>query len=164
MTYCILCVLHKCRVPWYAVCPKFCAVQQICLTNLPQLPSHYSSSTLNVVFLNNGVCLNFNKKPFATQAVYTQHIDRNTVCYNFIVRKLHVAAPHGASVSRHWCLHEDGLVKWTNNKRPSCLRHHVVIDVPIIGDLAVGDDYSVLGDDPKEIWSPIILFKFYVYY
>ena len=88
-------------------------------------------------------CLNFNKKPFATQAAYMQHIDRNIGCYNFIVRKSHVAAPHGTSVLRRHSLHEDGLVTWTSNKRPSRLRRHVVNDVPDAGDLAVGD-----GADP----------------
>jgi hypothetical protein len=107
-------------------------------------------------------CLNFNKKPFATQAAYMQHIDRNIGCYNFIVRKSHVAAPRGASLLCRFCLYKNAglVVTWTCNNRPSCLRRHVN-DVPVAGDLAVGvgaevvsddhtpDYFSVLGDDPN---------------
>ena len=79
------------------------------------------------------------------------------------MRKSHAAGPHGASVSCRCCLHEDGLVTWTSNKTPSCLRRHVVNDVPVAGELAVGDgaevvsddhtwdDFSVLGDDPNKL-------------
>ncbi len=157
------------------VCPKLCAG---CAANMsnnssttaisfflqPVLRVYHSSTMLSskvsLLSCQNPFCLNFNKKPFVTQAAYTQHIDRNIGCYNFIVRKSHVAAPHGASISRRCSLHEDGLVTWTSNKRPSRLRRHVVNDVPDAGDLAVGDgadvvsddhtrdDFSVLGDDP----------------
>jgi hypothetical protein len=77
------------------------------------------------------------------------------------VKKSHVAVSHGSSASHRHSLHEDGLVTWTSNKKPSCLRSHVVNDVPVAGDLAVGDgaevvsDYytwdesSVLNDDPN---------------
>jgi hypothetical protein len=118
-------------------------------------------SKVSLLSCQNTFCLNSNQKPFATQAVHAQHINRNIGCYNFIVSKTHVAVPHGASVSRHCCLHEDGLVTLTSNKRPPCLRHHVVNDVPVVGDLAVGDgagvvsdnhtwdDFSVLADDPN---------------
>ena len=44
-----------------------------------------------------------------------------------------------APVLRRCSLHDDGLVTWTSNMNPSCLRHHVVYDVPVAGDLAVGD-------------------------
>jgi hypothetical protein len=54
---------------------------------------------------------------------------------------------HGTSVSCHCLLHEDDLVTWTSNKKPSCLRHHVVNDVPVAGDLAVGDGAEVVSDD-----------------
>ena len=54
---------------------------------------------------------------------------------------------HGTSVSCHCLLHEDDLVTWTSNKKPSCLRHHVVNDVPVAGDLAVVDDAEVVSDD-----------------
>jgi hypothetical protein len=63
------------------------------------------------------------------------------------VRKSHVAAPHDASVLRRCSLHEDGLVTWTSNKMPSRLRRHVVNDVPVAGDLAVGDGADVVSDD-----------------
>ncbi len=86
-----------------------------------------SLSKVSLPSCQNPFCLNFNKKPFATQAVYTQHIG----CFNFIVRKSHVAVPHGASVLRHCAIHENGLVTWASNKRPSCLRRHVVNDVPL---------------------------------
>jgi hypothetical protein len=68
-------------------------------------------SKVSLPSCQNPFCLNFNKKPFATQPAYTQHIDRIIGCHNFIVRKSHVAAPHGASVSCRCSLHEDGLVK-----------------------------------------------------
>ena len=91
VTYCILCVLRKCRVPMHDVRPKLCAVQQICPPNLPRLPHLIIPPMLrvpSVAFLYNCVvkgfsaplinpfCLNFNKKPFATQALCTQHTDR----------------------------------------------------------------------------------------
>ena len=104
-------------------------------------------SKVSLLSRQNPFCLNFNKKPCATQAVYTQHIDRNIGCYNFIARKSHVAAPYGPSVSCHRLLHEDGLVTWTSNKKPSCLRRQVVNDVPVAGDLAVGDGAEVVSDD-----------------
>jgi hypothetical protein len=96
-----------------------------------------SLSKVSLLSCQNPFCLNFNKKPFATQAAYTQHIDRNIGCYNFIVKRAHVAAPHGASVSRRHRLHEDGDVAWTSNKRPSLLRRHMVNDVAAAGDLPV---------------------------
>jgi hypothetical protein len=57
------------------------------------------SSKAPLLFCQNPFCLKFNKKPFSNQAAYTQHIDRNIGCYNFIVKKSHLAATHGASVS-----------------------------------------------------------------
>ncbi len=105
-------------------------------------------SKVSLLSCQNLFCLNFNNKPFATHAAYyTQHIDRNTGCYNFIVRKSHVAAPQGTSVPRRHSLHEDGLVTWTSNKKSSCWRHHVVNDVPVARDLEVGDGAEVLSDD-----------------
>jgi hypothetical protein len=44
-------------------------------------------------------------------------------------------------------LHENGLVTWTSNKKPSCLRRHVVNDVPVAEDLAVWDGSEVVSDD-----------------
>ena len=90
------------------VCPKLCAG---CAANMshnssttaisfflqPVLRVYHSSTMLSskvsLLSCQNPFCLNFNKKPFATQAAYTQHIDRNIGCYNFIVRKSHVTAP-----------------------------------------------------------------------
>ncbi len=63
------------------------------------------------------------------------------------MRKSHVAVPHGASVSHHLGLHEDGLVKWTRNKAPSRLRRHVVNDATVAGESAVGDSAEVVSDD-----------------
>ncbi len=63
------------------------------------------------------------------------------------MKKSHVAVPHGSSASHRHSLHEDGLVTWTSNKKPSRLRSHVVNDVPVAGDLAVGDGAEVVSDD-----------------
>ncbi len=86
--------------PWCSTCPDWrdgaqsqipnsCAVQQICDTFYP--PSSQENAILEgfSALLSNPFCLNFNKKPFASQAAYTQHIDRNIGCYNFIVKKSH---------------------------------------------------------------------------
>ncbi len=86
------------------------------------------SSKAPLLFCQNPFCLKFNKKPFSNQAAYTQHIDRNIGCYNFIVKKSHLAATHGASVSHRCRLHEDGNVTCTSNKRPALLRQHLVND------------------------------------
>ena len=52
------------------------------------------------------------------------------------------------SVSRRCSLHEDGLVTWTKKKKkPSCLRHHVLNDVPFAGDLAEGNGAEVVSHD-----------------
>jgi hypothetical protein len=51
------------------------------------------------------------------------------------VKKSHVAAPHGASVSRRHQLYEDEDVTWTSNKRPSLLQRHMVNDVVATGKL-----------------------------
>jgi hypothetical protein len=104
-------------------------------------------SKVSLLSRQNPFCLNFNKKPFATQAAYPQHIDRNIGCYSFIARKSHIAAPHGTSALRRCSLHDYGLVTWTSNKKPSHIRHHVVNDVPVAGDLAVGDAAEVVSDD-----------------
>ncbi len=86
------------------------------------------SSKAPLLLCQNPFCLKFNKKPFSNQAAYTQHIDRNIGCYNFIVKKSHLAATHGASVSHHCRLCEDGNVTCTSNKRPALLRQHLVND------------------------------------
>ena len=87
-----------------------------------------ASSKAPLLFCQNPFCLNFNKKPFSNQAAYTQHIDRNIGCYNFIVKKSHLAATHGASASHRRRLHEDGNITCTSNKRPALLRRHLVND------------------------------------
>ena len=136
-------VLRKtCVVSW-----EVCVPEIACRANLfhksftSYYTLHHSSAMLlskvSLLSCQHPFCLNFNKKPFATQAAYTQHIDRNIGCYNFIVKRAHVAAPHGASVSRRHRLHEDGDVAWTSNKRPSLLRRHMVNDVAAAGDLPV---------------------------
>jgi len=86
------------------------------------------SAKAPLLFCQNPFCLKFNKKPFSNQAAYTQHIDRNIGCYDFIVKKSHLAATHGASVSHRHHLHEDGNVTCTSNKRPALLRRHMVND------------------------------------
>lgn len=128
-----------------------------------------SSSKVAVLFsCQNPFCVNFNKKAFATQAAYTQHIDRSIGCYNFIVNQRHVAAPHGASVARRPRPREDGDATWTSNKRPSLLRRNVVNDVTAAENVPVvtlpqfpnvhfvgsdrlqhssGDDYAAAEDD-----------------
>ena len=53
------------------------------------------------------------------------------------MRQAQVAAPHGASVVRRRCPHEDGNVAWTSNKRPALLRRHVVNDIGAAGDVPV---------------------------
>ncbi|KAI2514003.1 hypothetical protein MHU86_387 [Fragilaria crotonensis] len=90
--------------------------------------SSSASSKAPLLFCQNPFCLNFNKKPFSNQAAYTQHIDRNIGCYNFIVKKSHHAATHGASASHRRRLHEDGNITCTSNKRPALLRRHMVND------------------------------------
>jgi hypothetical protein len=95
-----------------------------------------SLSKVSLFSCQNPFCINFKKKPFSTQAAFTQHIDRNIGCYNFIVKKTHVAAPHGASVARRR-VHQDGDVTWTSNKRPALLRRHMVNDITAAGDLPV---------------------------
>jgi hypothetical protein len=77
-------------------------VLQICDTFFLQSSQENAILEGSLLSCQNPFCLNFNKKPFASQAAYTQHIDRNIGCYNFIVKQSHIAAPHGASVShRH---------------------------------------------------------------
>jgi hypothetical protein len=133
------------------------------------------SSKAPLLFCQNPFCLKFNKKPFSNQAAYTQHIDRNIGCYNFIVKKSHLAATHGASVSHRRRLHEDENVTCTSNKRPALLRRHLVNDPHMdfvgkenllqspasngvgvestycedIEDCNKSDDLSVLSDDPN---------------
>ena len=50
------------------------------------------------------------------------------------MKKSHVAAPHGASVSRRHRLYENEDVTWTSNKRPSLLRRHMVNHVVATGE------------------------------
>ncbi len=45
------------------------------------------------------------------------------------MKKSHIAAPHGASVSRRHRLYENEDVPWISNKRPSLLRRHMVNNV-----------------------------------
>jgi hypothetical protein len=92
------------------------------------------SSKVPLLSCQNPFYLNFNKKPFVSQAAYTQHIDRNIGCYNFIVKKSHIAAPHGASVSRCHQLYENEDVTWTSNKRSSLLQSQMVNDVVATGE------------------------------
>ncbi len=73
------------------------------------------------------------------------------------MRKSHVAAPHGASVSHRCSLHEDGLVTWTSNEKPSHLRRYVDNDVPVARDLAVGDGAEVVSDDHSQDDDPNML-------
>jgi hypothetical protein len=87
------------------------------------------SLKVSLLSCQNPFCLNFNKKPFASQAAFTQHIDRNIGCHNFIVKKSHIASPHGASVSRRHQLYENEDVMWTSNKIPSLLQRHMVNNV-----------------------------------
>jgi len=80
MKYCILCVLHKCRVH-RNVLPIF-VVQQICPTNLSPLPSDYSSSSLSVVFLYNVVVKGFSallSRPFLSEP------QQETLCHSSCV-------------------------------------------------------------------------------
>ena len=123
--------------PWCSTCPVWRDGAQsqtcvLCSKSVPHFVHHHlrkmPSSKVSLLSCQNPFCLNFNKKLFANQAAYTQHIDRNIGCYNFIVKKSHVAAPHGASVSRRHRLYEDEDVTWTSNKRPSLLRRHMVND------------------------------------
>ncbi|KAI2502783.1 hypothetical protein MHU86_1872 [Fragilaria crotonensis] len=137
--------------------------------------SSSASSKAPLLFCQNPFCLNFNKKPFSNQAAYTQHIDRNIGCYNFIVKKSHHAATHGASASHRRRLHEDGNITCTSNKRPALLRRHMVNDPHMdfdgtdnllqfpagngvevestscedIEDCNKSDDLSMLSDDPN---------------
>ncbi len=91
------------------------------------------------------------------------------------MKKSHLAATHGASVSHRRRLHEDGNATCTSNKRPAVLRRHLVNDPHMdfvgkdnllqspagngvgvqstscedIEDCNKSDDLSVLSDDPN---------------
>jgi hypothetical protein len=113
----------------HVLCNKF--VTHFFHHHLREMPS----LKVSLLSCQNPFCLNFNKKPFASQAAYTQHIDRNIGCYNFTVKKSHIAAPHGVSVSRCHRLYENEDVTCTTNKRPSLLQRHMVNDVVAKGEL-----------------------------
>jgi hypothetical protein len=121
------------------LCSKF--VTHFFHHHLRKMPS----SKVSLLSCQNTFCLNFNKKPFASQAAYIQHIDRDIGCYNFIVKKSHIAAPHGASVSRRHQLYANEDVTWTSNKRPSLLQHHMMNNV-----VATDEKYQLVVQSTTE--------------
>lgn len=87
-----------------------------------------ASSKVSLIFCQNPFCKTFEKKPFANQRAYSNHINGSPGCFNFLVRQAHVAAGHGTSVPRrhHNVLSADGDVTWTSTIPPTILRRQMV--------------------------------------
>ncbi len=61
------------------------------------------------------------------------------------MKKSHIAAPHGASVSRRHQLYANEDVTWTSNKRPSLLQHHMMNNV-----VATDEKYQLVVQSTTE--------------
>jgi hypothetical protein len=99
-----------------------------------------SSGKAPMLFCPNPFCHKFHNKPFASQAAYTNHVDRSPSCFKFIVNQAHVAAPHGAVVGVRRPHEADATGDVGSTKRPALLRRHMVnncvpistSDVPVV--------------------------------